>query len=182
MMEWLSWSTVALLLVQCILILTIALTLTLCFSARRYNADISPHVSAQVLVLGDIGRSPRMQYHALSISKHGGDVQLIGYKGRTVLCSRSIFGFDDWHHANPLPESSLLPALVGQRNVKVWALVPAPRRLTKSFPFIIAGPLKVIWQVLDLFSVLLYKTQPAKWLIVQVSYQTHGLIIGVDIN
>ena len=35
----------------------------------------------QVLVLGDIGRSPRMQYHALSISKHGGIVDLIGYDG-----------------------------------------------------------------------------------------------------
>ena len=35
----------------------------------------------QVLVLGDIGRSPRMQYHALSISKLGGIVDLIGYDG-----------------------------------------------------------------------------------------------------
>ncbi len=35
----------------------------------------------QILVLGDIGRSPRMQYHALSIAKHGGQVDLIGYKG-----------------------------------------------------------------------------------------------------
>lgn len=38
--------------------------------------------SAQILVLGDIGRSPRMQYHALSIANHGGDVQLIGYHGK----------------------------------------------------------------------------------------------------
>lgn len=37
--------------------------------------------SCQVVVLGDIGRSPRMQYHALSIAKHGGRVDLIGYKG-----------------------------------------------------------------------------------------------------
>ena len=35
----------------------------------------------QILVLGDIGRSPRMQYHALSIAKHGGYVDLIGYHG-----------------------------------------------------------------------------------------------------
>ena len=35
----------------------------------------------QILVLGDIGRSPRMQYHALSIAKNGGQVDLIGYKG-----------------------------------------------------------------------------------------------------
>ena len=35
----------------------------------------------QILVLGDIGRSPRMQYHAISIGKHGGLVDLIGYGG-----------------------------------------------------------------------------------------------------
>lgn len=49
------------------------------------SADISssyePKVSVQVLVLGDIGRSPRMFYHALSIAKHGGRVDIIGYKG-----------------------------------------------------------------------------------------------------
>lgn len=38
--------------------------------------------SVQVVVLGDIGRSPRMQYHAVSIAKHGGSVVLIGYKGK----------------------------------------------------------------------------------------------------
>ena len=35
----------------------------------------------QILVLGDIGRSPRMQYHALSVAKHGAPVDLIGYQG-----------------------------------------------------------------------------------------------------
>ena len=38
-------------------------------------------IRIQVLVLGDIGRSPRMQYHTLSIAKHGGFVDLIGYQG-----------------------------------------------------------------------------------------------------
>lgn len=51
----------------------------------RYRPASEPaakrHVAAQVLVLGDIGRSPRMQYHALSIAKHGGTVELIGYHG-----------------------------------------------------------------------------------------------------
>jgi beta-1,4-mannosyltransferase len=37
--------------------------------------------TVQIVVLGDIGRSPRMQYHALSIAKHGGRVFLIGYRG-----------------------------------------------------------------------------------------------------
>jgi len=44
------------------------------------SAD-EPRISVQVLVLGDIGRSPRMQYHAMSISKHGGRVDVVGYNG-----------------------------------------------------------------------------------------------------
>ncbi|NXI44518.1 ALG1 mannosyltransferase, partial [Galbula dea] len=32
-----------------------------------------------VVVLGDLGRSPRMQYHALSLARHGRDVALLGY-------------------------------------------------------------------------------------------------------
>ena len=47
--------------------------------------ELEPEVSVQVVVLGDIGRSPRMQYHAMSIAKHGGRVDVIGYQG--VFCS-----------------------------------------------------------------------------------------------
>lgn len=36
---------------------------------------------ACVVVLGDIGRSPRMQYHALSLAREGFDVDIIGYSG-----------------------------------------------------------------------------------------------------
>lgn len=32
-----------------------------------------------VVVLGDIGHSPRMQYHVRSLLQHGCDVDLIGY-------------------------------------------------------------------------------------------------------
>lgn len=34
-----------------------------------------------VVVVGDIGRSPRMQYHALSMVEEGYDVEVIGYQG-----------------------------------------------------------------------------------------------------
>jgi beta-1,4-mannosyltransferase len=44
-------------------------------------SKLDPEISVQVLVLGDIGRSPRMQYHAMSIAKHGGRVDVIGYQG-----------------------------------------------------------------------------------------------------
>lgn len=37
-----------------------------------------------VLVLGDIGRSPRMQYHSLSLAKAGFKVDLVGYAGKGI--------------------------------------------------------------------------------------------------
>ena len=48
---------------------------------RTSNGNKKPRTSVQVLVLGDIGRSPRTEYHAISIAKHGGRVDLIGYRG-----------------------------------------------------------------------------------------------------
>ncbi len=38
-----------------------------------------------VIVLGDVGRSPRMQYHALSLLEHGHNVSLIGYSGEGLI-------------------------------------------------------------------------------------------------
>ncbi|KAI1255501.1 hypothetical protein MGN70_003567 [Eutypa lata] len=102
-------------------------------------------VSVQVLVLGDIGRSPRMQYHALSIARHGGRVDLIGY-----------------HESAPHPD------LLTNPRVKIYPLAPPPSLLrAKSIPFLISGPLKVLWQIWTLFQVLAYQTPPARWLLVQ---------------
>lgn len=47
--------------------------------------DDKEKVTVQILVLGDIGRSPRMQYHALSIARHGGQVDIIGYQGQLTM-------------------------------------------------------------------------------------------------
>lgn len=73
-------------------ILSTTLTILLLMLPTRYVKHSPPKatstttatehkVSVQVLVLGDIGRSPRMQYHAASIAKHGGRVDVIGYQG-----------------------------------------------------------------------------------------------------
>jgi len=51
---------------------------------KAASAADKSKVSVQVLVLGDIGRSPRMQYHAMSIAKHGGRVDVIGYQGTSL--------------------------------------------------------------------------------------------------
>ena len=49
---------------------------------RDLQGSESNDDSVQIVVLGDIGRSPLMQYHALSITKHGGKVRLVGYVGQ----------------------------------------------------------------------------------------------------
>jgi beta-1,4-mannosyltransferase len=42
-----------------------------------------------VLVLGDVGRSPRMQNHAVSLARAGWKVDLIGFKG-ALHCGKRI--------------------------------------------------------------------------------------------
>ena len=52
-----------------------------------------------VLVLGDVGRSPRMQYHALSCAKAGFDVDLVGFGGMWYIglfCYIRSFGAPAW--------------------------------------------------------------------------------------
>lgn len=41
--------------------------------------------SVCIVVLGDIGRSPRMQYHALSFVESGYDVDIVGYSGEYLF-------------------------------------------------------------------------------------------------
>ena len=119
-------------------------------SPSQYGSVIGKERSAnrvQILVLGDIGRSPRMQYHALSIAKHEVQVDLIGYLE------------SDIH-----PDILANPAVI-----KVHPLDPTPEYLkTKDNRlFILYGPLKVLFQIWTLWIVLGYRTRPARWLLVQ---------------
>lgn len=51
------------------------------FPTKYRPAENPEDEHIQILVVGDIGRSPRMQYHGLSVAKHGRYVDLVGYKG-----------------------------------------------------------------------------------------------------
>lgn len=46
------------------------------------QADLERRARAIVLVLGDIGRSPRMMYHARSLARGNVEVDLCGYDGK----------------------------------------------------------------------------------------------------
>ncbi|KAB8234359.1 chitobiosyldiphosphodolichol beta-1,4 mannosyltransferase [Aspergillus alliaceus] len=110
------------------------------------NAPTEPKPTVQILVLGDIGRSPRMQYHALSIAKGGGHVQIIGYH-----------------------ESEVHPDISANLNISIVPLPPHPAYLQTSnkLLFLFFAPLKVLFQVACLWWTLAYRTRPVKWLLVQ---------------
>jgi beta-1,4-mannosyltransferase len=62
-----------------VIVSTLITVVLLLAPSQRDPAD--QKCTVQVVVLGDLGRSPRMQYHALSIANHGGSVHLVGYQG-----------------------------------------------------------------------------------------------------
>lgn len=88
-----------------------------------------------------------MQYHALSIAKHGGIVDLVGYVEADV-------------HPDILANAS---------RIRIHALTPTPASLqTKDrLLFLLYGPAKVLFQIWTLWIVLGYKTKPARWMLVQ---------------
>eukprot|EP00842_Homolaphlyctis_polyrhiza_P005875 jgi/Hompol1/6289/HPOL_002238-RA len=126
-----------------VLIVTIAIT-------RRSNKNsdnAKQHSSpvACVLVLGDIGHSPRMQNHALALAAAGFAVELVGF----VL-------------------SPPLPALVASPAIRIVAL-PAPVRISTASKllFIIHGLARSLSQIFSLLFTLLFSIRRPSFLLIQ---------------
>lgn len=114
---------------------------------RKHKKDdgvLKLDASVQVVVLGDIGRSPRMQYHALSIANYGGHVDLIGYV-----------------------DSEIHPDVLASRMISVLPIPPFPYATKSSLLFLLSAPLKVLWQFQALYHALGYRSKAAKWMLVQ---------------
>ncbi|KAF1325500.1 Chitobiosyldiphosphodolichol beta-mannosyltransferase, partial [Globisporangium splendens] len=78
---------------------------------------------AVVMVLGDVGRSPRMQYHALSLAQlENVRVSLVGYAGERCI-----------------------PELYAQPNVHFLTFTPRMQRISRKF-FMLLAPIKVVVQ------------------------------------
>ncbi|KAK8794693.1 hypothetical protein WA158_001674 [Blastocystis sp. Blastoise] len=97
-----------------------------------------------VLVLGDVGRSPRMQYHCLSLAKHGANVSLVGFTGKECC--------DELEQ-----NKQITKYLVNGSIFKNW-----PRYL---FP--IYAPLKVLYQMLMMLYILLFVVPKPNYYLVQ---------------
>ncbi|KAJ7139519.1 mannosyltransferase [Mycena epipterygia] len=98
--------------------------------------------SVAIVVLGDIGRSPRMMYHAESFAENGFFTELIGYGG-----------------SKPIPS-------LERPKVRIRYL-PEPPRWLRAFPFIVSAPIKVLLQVLSIFLELFTIPNPPEFILVQ---------------
>ncbi|KAK7468495.1 mannosyltransferase [Stygiomarasmius scandens] len=97
-----------------------------------------------VLVLGDIGRSPRMMYHAESFAENGFMTYLVGYGG-----------------SKPIPSLETLPKVQ-------LCYLPEPPTILKSLPFVVAAPFKIAHQIASILKELLIRIpEPPEYLLVQ---------------
>ena len=83
-----------------------------------------------MVVLGDLGRSPRMLYHALALAEAGARVDLVGYE-----------------------ETDLAPAVRDSPAIRVHGLRPPARRVPRAL-FVAHGLLRVVRQSAELLGVL----------------------------
>lgn len=68
--------------------------------------------TACVIVLGDVGRSPRMQYHASSFAELGFNVDIIGYGGSKAHHDLVSNGLVRIHQMSDPPNLSVLPTIL----------------------------------------------------------------------
>ncbi|EPS39883.1 hypothetical protein H072_6311 [Dactylellina haptotyla CBS 200.50] len=139
------------------ILLTVAV---LCLPSRYVpptDQDKDKKGRVAVLVLGDIGRSPRMQYHAMSLASHGWGVDLIGYDEST-----------------PRPEIQSSP------DIRIFPLPPPPPILATSskalFPII--APFKVLFQLSALFYLLFYIIRAPSYILIQNPPSIPTLIVS----
>ncbi|CAG8578736.1 4822_t:CDS:2 [Dentiscutata erythropus] len=99
-----------------------------------------------IVVLGDIGRSPRMQYHALSFAQNGWKVDLVGYDGSKPLTS-----------------------ITNNQNINVH-YISHPWHLPDNIPkllFFVYAPIKVYIQILFLYWTLFVRINRPTYILVQ---------------
>ncbi|KAJ3006437.1 mannosyltransferase [Thoreauomyces humboldtii] len=115
----------------------------------RFKQQSGKSTRVLVLVLGDIGRSPRTQYHAVSLAREGFHVHLVGYAGTPAL-----------------PE---VREAVSARKITLHHL-PTPRKLPASGPrvvYLVRAVLRTLRQITQLMRVMLWDVPSPGHILVQ---------------
>jgi beta-1,4-mannosyltransferase len=108
-----------------------------------YNAIAVVQKRILIIVLGDIGRSPRMQYHALSFAKEGFVVDLVGFD-----------------------HSPLIKQLQDQSLVRVVAIKEPPNK-PRWLPRLLYYVSKTIYLFVQLITIILLRTSKHSHVLVQ---------------
>lgn len=115
-------------------ILGSVLILSFALYRRIASKPLRRHTSL-VLVLGDVGRSPRMMYHAHSFARHQYFTTLVGYT-----------------------DTPPIPALLESPHVKISGIANPPRPLLR-LPWIARAPIRVLWQILSVLKICLWDAE-----------------------
>ncbi|WVF72617.1 hypothetical protein IAT40_007435 [Kwoniella sp. CBS 6097] len=108
-------------------------TLLFVLMIRQVTLRQMKEKTVTILVVGDIGRSPRMMYHASSFAKKGWQVFLIGYKETTPISD-----------------------LVDNPLVKIYDLIEPPS-LLGALPWIFRAPIRVCYQVYSIMQLAIWE-------------------------
>lgn len=109
--------------------------------AKKIQTEVNVRKSVCVIVLGDLGHSPRMNYHTLSLAKAGFHVNFIGYS-----------------------ESTLSSEITSNPNITVIPLQKMPEWVY-HLPRILVYILKAIFQCLSLWFSLPFFSSPSHLLL-----------------
>ncbi|CAB4399266.1 UDP-Glycosyltransferase/glycogen phosphorylase [Rhizophagus irregularis] len=115
------------------------------FQNRSLSIGLNISKNVTLIVLGDIGRSPRMRYHALSFAQNGWTVDFIGYDGTTPS------------------------QIIDNPKIKIH-YISHPWRLPENVPkmlFLLFAPIKVYSQILILYWTLLFRINRPDFVLVQ---------------
>lgn len=130
--------------------------------------------SVCVVVLGDIGRSPRMQYHALSLAAEGHKVDIVGYGETEPLDEIKKKELINYHYLMPVP-NVYLPRLAYYILKTLWQSISLLFTL-----IIIRRPDIILMQnppaIPTLFVCWLYKTVARSKLIVDWHNYAHTIL------
>jgi beta-1,4-mannosyltransferase len=116
-------------------------------SRRRGSsrAPAGPRRRVQVVVLGDFGRSPRMQYHALSLADQASlEVDVVAYTGST-----------------PREEIMTHP------HIHLRLIAPPPAWLGRFMPRVLALAVRVTTQLLQLLALMLFRLPRPHYVLLQ---------------
>jgi beta-1,4-mannosyltransferase len=113
--------------------------------------------AATVVVLGDLGRSPRTMYHALALADAGVEVDLVAYAG-----------------SEPLERIARHPRIRPR-----YLREPAVRRRRSGAAYLAAAFARVLWQAAQLFATLARSVRRPDVLVVQTPPALPTLLVGL---